>query len=60
MENPKIPEKGFILDQVMHLHINSHELALTPDIFYFNRIDRKEESSDIFKNGMNSALNGLF
>ena len=29
VENPRMPESGFTLDQIMHLHINFHKLALT-------------------------------
>ena len=29
VENPQMPESGFTLDQIMHLHINFHRLALT-------------------------------
>ena len=29
VENPRMPESGFTLDQIMHLHINVHKLALT-------------------------------
>ena len=29
VENPRMPESGFTLDQIMHLHINFHRLALT-------------------------------
>ena len=28
VENPRKPESGFTLDQIMHLHINFHQLAL--------------------------------
>ena len=28
-ENPKFPESGFILDKIMHLHINFHRVVLT-------------------------------
>ena len=28
-ENPRMPESGFTLDQIMHLHINFHRLVLT-------------------------------
>ena len=28
-ENPKFPESGFTLDEIMHLHINFHRLVLT-------------------------------
>ena len=27
-ENPRMPESSFTIDQIMHLHINFHELAL--------------------------------
>ena len=29
VENPRMPESGFMLDKIMHLHINSHKLGLT-------------------------------
>ena len=29
VENPQMPESGFTLDQIMHLHINFHRLTLT-------------------------------
>ena len=29
VENPRIPESGHTLDQIMHLHINFHKLVLT-------------------------------
>ena len=29
VENPRMPESGFTLDQIMHLHINFYKLALT-------------------------------
>ena len=29
VENPRMPENGFSLDQIMQLHINIHKLALT-------------------------------
>ena len=29
VENPRMPESGCTLDQIMHLHINFHKLALT-------------------------------
>ena len=29
LENPRMPESGFSLDKIMHLHINFHRLALT-------------------------------
>ena len=28
VENPRMPESGFSLDKIMHLHINFHRLAL--------------------------------
>ena len=35
VENPRMPESGFItLDQIMHLHINFHRLALTQGSSY--------------------------
>ena len=33
-ENPKFPENGFSLDEIMHLHINFHRLVLTPGSSY--------------------------
>ena len=29
VENPRMPESGFSLDKIMHLHINFHRLVLT-------------------------------
>ena len=29
VENPRMPESGFTLDQIMDLNINFHRLALT-------------------------------
>ena len=29
VEDPRMPESGFSLDKIMHLHINFHRLALT-------------------------------
>ena len=29
VENPRMPESSFTVDQIMHLHINFHRLALT-------------------------------
>ena len=34
MENSCIPESDFMLDQIMHLHINFHNLALTHGSIY--------------------------
>ena len=34
VENPQMPESGFTLDQIMHLHINFHRLTLTRGISY--------------------------
>ena len=29
VENPRMPESSFTLDQIMHLHVKVHKLALT-------------------------------
>ena len=42
VENPRMPESGFTLDQIMHLHINFHKLVFHKAA----RIDSKEEGSD--------------
>ena len=45
VENPRMPESGFTLDQIMHLHINFHKLALTRGSSYKKmpeRITRKK------------------
>ena len=34
VENSKMPESGFLIDKIMHLHINFHRLALTRDDSY--------------------------
>ena len=34
IENPRMPESGFSLDKIMHLHINFHRLVLTRGISY--------------------------
>ena len=34
VENPRMPESGFSLDNIMHLHINFHRLVLTRGSFY--------------------------
>ena len=28
VENPRMPESGFPLDKIMHLHVNFHRLGL--------------------------------
>ena len=33
-ENPRMPESRFTLDQIMHLNINFHTLALTRGTSY--------------------------
>ena len=32
VENPRMLESGFTLDQIMHLHINFHRLTLTQGV----------------------------
>lgn len=34
VENPRMPESGFCLDKMIHLHINFHKLALRWDSSY--------------------------
>ena len=34
-ENPRMPESGFTLNQIMRLHIKFHKLALTKGSSYF-------------------------
>ena len=36
VENPRMPESGFTLDQIMHLHINFHKLVSTRGSSYMN------------------------
>lgn len=37
--NPKMPQSGFTLDQVMHIFVNFHELALTRGSSYIELPD---------------------
>ena len=66
VENPRMPESGFTLDQIMHLHINFHRLTLKRGSFYMKLpewiekkkavINPKNEDEECFKWAVIAAL----
>ena len=65
-ENPRMPESGSTLDQIMHWHINFHRLALTRGTSYMKLpewiarknavINSKNEDGECFKWTVIAAL----
>ena len=65
-ENPRMPESGFTLDQIMHWHINFNRLALTRGTSYMKLpewilrkkavINSKNEDGECFKWTVIAAL----
>ena len=54
LENPWMPESGFRLDQIMHLHINFHKLTLTQGSSYTESAERIAKKKAMIKQKNNN------